>query len=453
MKLKSISLLLFFVFISSLNAIDISILKGEKLFNQNTPIVINIVSEEIKEKSSNVELICVIDVSGSMMGEKIKLVKQSLKVLLELMGEKDKLGLVLFNHNSEKLLDLTYTTSENKKKIISLIDTIQARGGTFILGGIEIAVNMLKQSSNEANKNSNNNNVSSAIILLSDGMDNKMNHIEIGNGLKDITKNTNLIFTLHAFGYGNDHDPKIMNTLATIRDGTFYFVQEYKKVAEYFVNVLGACVSMISERAKISIKTKYKIKKMYGLEDLYKYLLQEYYFETELLQLIAGKEYTYVFEMEIPDDKYEEDDFIDVEFDYKDSKEGNNVINKNKIEKMDEKLKDKANEEYLRVVVFESMNDAVNLREANKKKEAEDKLNKMKNWLNLNYKGKENYMTDINGSLELIKNDILYEQQGFATISSNAREKRMKRGGTSMLYQNNIQREMVASLNKVPGDL
>ena len=451
MKSKSLSILILLSFICSLKAIDISILRGEKLFNKNTPIVVNIVSEEMNEKTSYAELICVIDVSGSMVGEKIKLVKQSLKVLLELMGEKDKLGLVLFNHQSQKLLDLTYTTKENKKNIISLIDSIQAGGGTYILGGLEIAVSMLKSSSKEECTNLNNIFVSSAIILLSDGMDNKMDHIEIGNGLKELYKSTNLIFTLHTFGYGSDHDPKIMNTLATIGDGSFYFVEEYKKVVEYFVNVLGACVSMISEKAKISIKTKYKIIKMFGLEGLYKYLLEDTYFETELLQLISGKEYTYVFEMEIPEDKNDEKDFIDLEFDYKDNKEGNNVIIKNGIEKMDESLKEKANEEYLRVAIFENIKDAANLREENKKKEAEEKLSNMKDWLNLNYKGKENYMTDINESLEIIKNDILYEQQGFATIASNAREKEMKRGGNSMIYQNSIQRNMVASLNNIHG--
>ena len=443
MQSNILIILISLLFISSINAIDISILKGEKLFNKNTPIVVNVVSEEIKEKNSNVELICVIDVSGSMMGEKIKLVKQSLKVLLEMMGENDKLGLVLFNHQAQKLLDLTFTTSENKKMIIGLIDKIQARGGTYILGGLEIAVSMFKSSSNESKSNSDKF-ISSAIILLSDGVDNRMNHIEIGNGLKALTKDSNLGFTLHAFGYGNDHDPKIMNSLATIRDGSFYFVQEYKKVAEYFVNVLGACVSMISEKAKISIKTRYKIMKMYGLGDLFTYQLKDTYFETELLQLIAGKEYTYVFEMEIPDDKYNEDDFVDVEF-YYNNKEGNKVIKKNQIEKMDEIKKEKANEEYLRMVVFENMNDAANLREANKKKEAEDKLSKMKDWLNLNYRGKEDYMSDINGSLELIKNDILFEQQGYATMTSNAREKRTKRGGQSMKSQNNIQKDMVAS--------
>ena len=384
---------------------------------------------------------------------KNKISETIIESFIRINGEKDKLGLVLFNHESQLLLDLTYTTNANKKKIISLIDRIKASGGTYILGGLEIAVNMLESSQKKRITNLNNKLISSAIILLSDGMDNKMDHIEIGNELKKLNKKTNLIYTLHAFGYGNDHDPKIMNTLATIGDGSFYFVQEYKKVAQYLVNVLGACVSMISEKAIIRIKAKYKIIKIYGLKSLYKYLFKDIYFETELLQIIAGREYTYVFEMEIPEDKYDEDDYIEVEFDYKDNKKGNSIITKNRIEKMDETLKEKAKEEYLRVVVFESMNDAANLREENKRQEAEDKLNNMKYWLNLNYKGKENYMTHINESLELIKNDILYEQKGYAKISSNVRENLMKGGGIQMKFQNSLQNKMVSSLNNFGGFL
>ena len=52
-------------------------------------------------------------------------------------------------------------------------------------------------------------------------------------------------------------------------------------------------------------------------------------------------------------------------------------------------------------------------------KEAEQKLNNMKNWLETNYKGKEGYMADVVGSLELIQNDILFEEQGYATFASN----------------------------------
>ena len=43
--------------------INLSVIKGEKLFNENTPFVINIMAPESKkvEKTSHADLICVID--------------------------------------------------------------------------------------------------------------------------------------------------------------------------------------------------------------------------------------------------------------------------------------------------------------------------------------------------------------------------------------------------------
>ena len=428
-----------------INSIDISILKGEKLFNNNTPIILNIISNDVKEKKSNVELICVIDISGSMRGEKIKLVKQSLKILIEMMGEKDKLGLVLFNQQAYKLLELTYVTDKNKKNIISLIDSINVGGGTFILSGLEMAVNMFKENKREEKNFFDKFITSSAMILLSDGNDNIMNHIEIGNGLKNLTKDMKLFFTLHAFGYGEDHDPNIMNTLANIRDGAFYFVQDYKKVIEYFVNVLGACMSMISENAKIFIKSKYDIKKVFGVEDLYSYVLKDNKnFETELLQLIGGKEYTFVLEVDVPDDN--NNNFIEVEFNFEEGGKINKIIN-NKFDDMNEHNIEKANEEYIRSVTFDTLNEAMKLREELKGNDAKEKLNEMKNWLNGHYKGKQNYIGDIEESLKLINDDLLYESKGRAFLLSSINEGQMKRGGSKMSFQNTLQRDMISSLN------
>lgn len=55
--------------------------------------------EEDKEQVSlenrpSIDLICVIDRSGSMGGTKIQLVKDTLKLLLELLNEKDRLCLI-----------------------------------------------------------------------------------------------------------------------------------------------------------------------------------------------------------------------------------------------------------------------------------------------------------------------------------------------------------------------
>lgn len=97
--------------------IKLSVIKGDKLFNEYTPFVINIISPELKdmEKSSNADIICVIDISGSMAGTKINLVKKSLQVLIKLMGENDRIALVLFNDSGTKDFDLTYCTNGKKE--------------------------------------------------------------------------------------------------------------------------------------------------------------------------------------------------------------------------------------------------------------------------------------------------------------------------------------------------
>ena len=80
------------------NDIEISVLKGDKLFNENTPFIININTPKLEtaKKMSNADLICVIDVSGSMSGDKLDLVKKSLIILVKMMDKKDRLTLLYF---------------------------------------------------------------------------------------------------------------------------------------------------------------------------------------------------------------------------------------------------------------------------------------------------------------------------------------------------------------------
>ena len=242
--------------------IELSVMKGDKLFNNNTPFVINVIAPESKEKkmskTSNADLICVIDISGSMYGTKIELVKKSLKVLVEIMDKNDRICLILFNSNGEKYFDLNYLTKETKNKLFKKINNIQASGGTNIMSGLEIAIDTL-----EKDKDKEISNRSSSILLLSDGRDNYLTDREIGQKLKDLTKGKNLNFSLNTFGYGNDHDPKIMKTLSTIRDGIFFYVEKYEKVVEYFGIVLGSFTSVISKKAHLIVEVlsnKCKIK-------------------------------------------------------------------------------------------------------------------------------------------------------------------------------------------------
>ena len=449
--------LLFISFFYVSLSIDISILNGEKLFNKYTPIIVNLLSKDTSQQTSNVDLICVIDISGSMTGEKILLVKESLKKLISLMTEKDRISIVLFNHQSFKILDLTYTTSENKIDIKNKINNIKAGGGTIIISGLTTAIDILKLDQLKNKDNKDYKNRIPAIILLSDGNDNNMDDNQLSQSFKEISRNLNLFFTVHTFGYGNDHDPKIMTKLAKIRDGSFYYVSEYNKVQDYFINVLGGCMSVISNYVKVNVNSIFPLKKVFGEEELYSYNLKDNHFDTEILQFISGKEYTYVFEVDLPENIHDGDKIFDVEVVYidnngKEIKENKDFYYQGKLEVL---ILEKANEEYVRSMTFETMKNAYNLRENNKGDDARKVLNDMKDFYVNNLKKKkkiktkklDDYIGEFDSSLKF--NDQSFDSSVAATMMGSIREGQRKMGGQKLSFSNTLQKELMAQAGEL----
>ena len=430
------------------NDIEIKVYKGDKLFNKNIPFVINLFAPEAKEEDEqrvNADLICVIDISGSMDGQKIHLVKESLKILVDMMDPKDRIALVLFNQSAKLYYDLDYLSEKNKSHVKTLIDKIQANGGTNIASGLEVAIEILKkQKKNEKNEEER----SSSVILLSDGRDNYMDDIQLGEKLKSLTKGEGLSFTLNTFGYGYDHDPKIMNKLATLRDGSFFLVENYNKVGEYFVSVLGGCISMVSKNAKLDVKSinpNCKIMKVFGVNNLYSYEIKDLYFINQMLQFIKGKDYTFVLELAIDESKIKPgDNLVQVTFNYIDiiTKEKKKIDFLYEYTLTDMNL-DKANEEYIRSQTYEVLEQALKLKEENKENEAKKILKEMREWLEKNYKGENKiYLEDIKKSEKMFENRYEFEQKACSYVTSQVRQMQSKRVGSITNYTNSVQKAL-----------
>jgi len=424
--------------------IEISILKGDKLFNENTPFIINLFAPESKEqeeKRVNADLICVIDISGSMQGEKIELVKESLKILVEMMEPKDRIALVLFDQQSELLYDLNFLDEKNKKQVINLINQIEARGGTNIASGLQVAVDILKKEKKNAKEDEGR---SSSIILLSDGCDNYSDDVVLAEKLKSLTKGEGLSFTLNTFGYGYDHDPKIMNKLANLRDGSFFLVEDYNKVGEYFVSVLGGCISMISKNAEVEVKLlneKCKIKKIFGANNFYSHELTDLLFKNKMLQFITGKEYTFVLEIFVDESAVKpEDILLEVNFIYDEilSKNQNKLNVKYKYELKDLKFA-KANDEYVRSQTYDVLDRVLKLNEDNKSEEAKKLLNEMKVWIEKNYKDEyKSYLEDIKKSEQIFEFGF-NARRGVTSTISMVSQNMSKRMGSNNMYSNSVQ--------------
>ena len=429
--------------------VRMSILKGDKLLNENTPFVINLSTPQPNEndKKCNVDLICVIDVSGSMCGEKIYQVKESLKILISLMGEKDRLCLITFSSNAKNFYNLEYLTKKNKEILEEKINQISAGGGTNILSGLKMAVEIIKsQTYNEKRV--------SSILLLSDGCDNESNDVELADSLKQLTKGLGLSFTLHTFGYGDDHDAKVMNKLANLRDGSFFYVQEYSKVAEYFVSVLGACVSVISKKLYLKLQVlnnNCKIIKAYGAQNLYSHETTEKYFQTTLLQFICGKEYTFVLDIFVDESKVQiGEEILKLEISYESIEQDNKKIHKEISYKYE--LKDteyiKANEEFTRAYVYSVLDEAIKLKDRYENEKGKKILEDLEKWLSKNGKEKnEKYIKEINDAKDLFSEYSYNYQMLYNNLNCCVQNNMFKRMD---IYNNNCNMVQMAMINSIP---
>ena len=61
-------------------------------------------------------------------------------------------------------------------------------------------------------------------------------------------------FTIKTFGFGTDVCPKIMNEIAHMKEGQFFFVPDLTKIDECFVEALGGLVSVVGDNLKLSVK-------------------------------------------------------------------------------------------------------------------------------------------------------------------------------------------------------
>ncbi|KAM0827196.1 hypothetical protein ACQ4PT_068340 [Festuca glaucescens] len=201
------------------------------------------------------DLVTVLDVSGSMHGQKLALLKQAMRFVIDNLGPDDRLSVVSFSSGARRVTRLVRMTDAGKAMAVSAVDSLVAGGGTNIAEGLRTAARVLDERRHR--------NAVSSVVLLSDGQDTYTTvrrwGSEAGSNYEALVPPSFMrtggewSAPIHTFGFGKDHDAAAMHVIAEATGGTFSFVENEAVIQDAFAQCIGGLLSVVVQEARIAV--------------------------------------------------------------------------------------------------------------------------------------------------------------------------------------------------------
>jgi Ca-activated chloride channel homolog len=205
-------------------------LKGRDVANENRP-------------ASN--LVFLLDVSGSMTpAERLPLVKQAMRLLVEKLTEKDRVAIVIYAGGSG--LALPSTTGDRKETILRALEDLKAGGSTNGAEGIELAYKIAADNFIKGGVN--------RVILATDG-DFNIGVTNQGDLIRLIEEKAKSGVFLSVLGVGTDNlKDSTMQKLADKGNGNYAYLDTIDEARKVLVQQVNGTLMTIAKDVKIQVE-------------------------------------------------------------------------------------------------------------------------------------------------------------------------------------------------------
>jgi Ca-activated chloride channel homolog len=190
-------------------------------------------------------LVFLIDVSGSMSdANKLPLVKQSFKMLVDQLRKEDHVAIVVYAGASGLVLEPT--PGDEKEKIMEALDVLEAGGSTAGGAGLKLAYATAKKHFKQGGNN--------RVILATDG-DFNVGESSDASMEQLITekRDAGIFLTVLGYGMGNYKDSK-MEILADKGNGNYAYIDNISEARKTLVNEFGGTLFTIAKDVKLQLE-------------------------------------------------------------------------------------------------------------------------------------------------------------------------------------------------------
>ncbi|CAH8315703.1 unnamed protein product [Eruca vesicaria subsp. sativa] len=198
------------------------------------------------------DLVTVLDISGSMAGTKLALLKRAMGFVIQNLGCNDRLSVIAFSSTARRLFPLTKMSDAGRQRALQAVNSLVANGGTNIAEGLRKGVKVMEERRDQ--------NPVGSIILLSDGRDTYTMNNQPDPNYKLLLplsmhgcESKRFQIPVHSFGFGSDHDASLMHSVSETSGGTFSFIESEAVIQDALAQCIGGLLSVAVQELRLEV--------------------------------------------------------------------------------------------------------------------------------------------------------------------------------------------------------
>jgi Ca-activated chloride channel family protein len=213
-----------------------------------------------KWRREPLNLVAVVDKSGSMSGRPLELVRNSLRQIVGQMRAGDQLSIVLYGDISHLYLE-PVEIGRGRERALAAIDAIESAGSTNMEAGLKVGYDTAFATRPRFAGNTR-------LMLFTDEQPN-VGNTDAGSfmGMAEAASRQGIGLT--TIGVGVQFGGALATRVSSVRGGNLFFISSEEEVGSVFSKQLDTMVSELAHDVKITMTPRagYKISGVYGVPD------------------------------------------------------------------------------------------------------------------------------------------------------------------------------------------
>merc|ERR1719375_694988 len=218
------------------------------LFRIRTP------ANALRVERPPLRVVCVLDNSGSMSGQKLAFAKRAVMKLVKHLDTRDELHFVTYNSTARVEFENGDLSEAGKEALRGRVEAVQAGGGTNLYAGLESAVALLGAQGATSNKKLEaDQEALQRVFLFSDGCVNAgvTNHEEIFSAVRTWAGEG---ITTTSFGIGADFDETLMRRIAEEGKGRYAFLATAQDIPKLVSKAVHELLDLYASDAVLEVR-------------------------------------------------------------------------------------------------------------------------------------------------------------------------------------------------------